>query len=101
MMPIVERGKWIGNKGCWLFVIKIRRVKESRRLRDWPFWRRKNCKKVEDRYWHIPPPATRSITGFLHRGAGDIPMRPQPQALIPSQAHLLFTLRSRKYKGRH
>jgi hypothetical protein len=50
MMPIVERGKWIGNKECWLFVIKIRRVEESRRLRDWPFWRRKNCKKVEDGY---------------------------------------------------
>ncbi len=50
MMPIVERGKWIGNKGCWLFVIKIRTVEESRRLRDWPFWRRKNCKKVEDGY---------------------------------------------------
>jgi hypothetical protein len=44
---MVGRGKWTGSKGCWLFVVKGRRVGEGRRLNDRSFWKKE--KLQEDR----------------------------------------------------
>ncbi len=78
------------EKGCWLFVIKGRKVKERGRLRDRAFWKkRKRCKRVKERWKRrhrkdkilvllkqlstYTFPHTHLTTVFLHRRARDIP----------------------------
>jgi hypothetical protein len=39
-MPVVGRGDWKGSKGYWFFVVKVRRMEESKRLRDRAIWKK-------------------------------------------------------------
>ncbi len=44
-MLFVVRGKWRGNQGYWLIVVKIQRLEEGKRLRDRPFWKKKKLQE--------------------------------------------------------